>query len=232
MGDYHDCHVGTPNDHTLLVFLACGVALALAVQLARREPPVNTSAAPVISKPASDARAQSQAALGTAQAEANAVVDALIGLPASPESSDGVPTFDVARIDTLGRSRHRGPGGAGRNGGTARNGEVHDRAVADKSGQFVLVPPKLPCRHLRPDAALESAGWHGGHLHTARDGGAGAEIYRGGRSWHWSRQTNPPSSLCRNRARQSRPARWSWRRSRSRRGGKFHVAARRVPARR
>jgi LysM repeat protein len=128
----------------LLVFLACGVALALAVQLARREPPVNTSAAPVISKPASDARAQSQAALGTAQAEANAVVDALIGLPASPESSDGVPTFDVARIDPSGEAVIAGRAAPGATVELLRNGEVHDRAVADKSGQFVLVPPKLP----------------------------------------------------------------------------------------
>ena len=128
----------------LLVFLACGAALALAVQLARREPPVNTSAAPVISKPASDARAQSQAALGTAQAEANAVVDALIGLPASPESSDGVPTFDVARIDPSGEAVIAGRAAPGATVELLRNGEVHDRAVADKSGQFVLVPPKLP----------------------------------------------------------------------------------------
>lgn len=128
----------------LLVFLACGAALALAVQLARREPPVNTSAAPVISKPASDARGQSQAALGTAQAEANAVVDALIGLPASPESSDGVPTFDVARIDPSGEAVIAGRAAPGATVELLRNGEVHDRAVADKSGQFVLVPPKLP----------------------------------------------------------------------------------------
>ena len=128
----------------LLVFLACGAALALAVQLARREPPVNTSAAPVISKPASDARGQSQAALGTAQAEANAVVDALIGLPASPESSDGVPTFDVARIEPSGEAVIAGRAAPGATVELLRNGEVHDRAVADKSGQFVLVPPKLP----------------------------------------------------------------------------------------
>src|SRR5258705_12926657 len=25
-----------------------------------------------------------------------------------------------------------------------RNGELHDRAVADQSGQFVMVPPRLP----------------------------------------------------------------------------------------
>src|SRR6186713_3481972 len=128
----------------LLVFLACGVALALAVQFARREPPVNTSAAPVISKPASDARGQSQAALGTAQAEANAVVDALIGLPASPESSDGVPTFDVARIEPSGEAVIAGRAAPGATVELLRNGEVHDRAVADQSGQFVMVVPRLP----------------------------------------------------------------------------------------
>src|SRR5215218_6490763 len=124
---------------------ACGVALFFAIQHIRREPPVDTGIAttsPAISKPASGA--QSDAPLGTAQAEANAVVDALVGLPVSPESNDGVPTFDVARIEPTGEAVIAGRAAPGATVELLRNGEVHDRAVADKSGQFVLVPPKLP----------------------------------------------------------------------------------------
>ena len=130
----------------ILAFVACGVALAFAIQHVR-EPPADTLAAttaPMISKPASDAREQSPAPLATAQAEANAVVDALIGSPPPPESGDGVPTFDVARIEPTGEAVIAGRAAPGATVELLRDGEVHDRAVADKSGQFVIVPPKLP----------------------------------------------------------------------------------------
>jgi nucleoid-associated protein YgaU len=130
-----------------LAFAACGVALALTIQHIRREPTVDTGTAtiaPSISKPASDARGQSSAPLATAKAEANAVVDALIGQPPSPESSDGVPTFDVARIEPTGEAVIAGRAVPGATVELLRNGEVHDRAVADQSGQFVIIAPPLP----------------------------------------------------------------------------------------
>ena len=125
-----------------LAFLACGAALALAIQHARRELPVDTSAAttaPAMSKPEAG-----PAPLARTQAEANAIVDALIGSPPSPESSDGVPTFDVASIQPTGETVIAGRAAPGATVELLRDGEVHDRAVADKSGQFVIVPPKLP----------------------------------------------------------------------------------------
>jgi nucleoid-associated protein YgaU len=125
-----------------LAFLACGAALALAIQHARRELPVDTSAAttaPAMSKPEA-----SPAPLAKTQAEANAIVDSLIGPPPSPESSDGVPTFDVASIEPTGETVIAGRAAPGATVELLRDGEVHDRAVADKSGQFVIVPPKLP----------------------------------------------------------------------------------------
>jgi nucleoid-associated protein YgaU len=127
----------------ILAFAACGVALAFAIQHARREPPADTGAASTataISKPAE----QSPAPLARAQAEANAVVDALIGSPPSPESGNGVPTFDVASIEPTGEAVIAGRAAPGATVELLRDGEVHDRAVADKSGQFVIVPPKLP----------------------------------------------------------------------------------------
>jgi nucleoid-associated protein YgaU len=131
----------------ILAFVACGVAITFAIQHARREPSVDTSAAPTtpaISKPASDAREQSVASLAKAKSEANAVVDALIGSPPSPESGNGVPTFDVASIEPTGEAVIAGRAAPGATVELLRDGEVHDRAVADKSGQFVIVPPKLP----------------------------------------------------------------------------------------
>ncbi|MGQ0687095.1 LysM peptidoglycan-binding domain-containing protein [Bradyrhizobium sp.] len=71
-------------------------------------------------------------------------MDALIGSRPPPESGDGVPTFDVARIQPTGEAVVAGRAAPGATVELLRDGEVHDRAVADKSGQFVMVPPKLP----------------------------------------------------------------------------------------
>jgi nucleoid-associated protein YgaU len=127
-----------------LVFLACGVALALTFQYGRRQQAVDTSATPAMSKSASETREQSPAPLAKAQEETKAVVDALIGKPPAPESNDGIPTFDVASIEPTGETVVAGRAVPGATVELLRDGEVHDRAVADKSGQFVMVPPKLP----------------------------------------------------------------------------------------
>ena len=127
-----------------LVFLACGVALVLAIQYSRQKPAADTGAAPAMSKSASDGREQSFAPLARVQEETKAVVDALIGKPPAPESNDGVPTFDVASIEPTGETVVAGRAVPGATVELLRDGEVHDRAVADKSGQFVIVPPKLP----------------------------------------------------------------------------------------
>lgn len=128
----------------LAVVLAGGVVFA--VQYVRREPAaeaVATMAAPAVSNPASETREQS-AALAKAKSETNAVVDGLIGSPPPAESNDGVPTFDVARIEPSGEAVIAGRAAPGATVELLRDGEVHDRAVADASGQFVIVPPKLP----------------------------------------------------------------------------------------
>jgi len=96
---------------------------------------------PATSKAAPDTRV---APLTTAKAEANAIVDALTGSPPPPENSDGVPTFDVARIEPTGEAVIAGRAAPGATVELLRDGEVHDRAVADQSGQFVIVPPRLP----------------------------------------------------------------------------------------
>src|SRR6267378_6704133 len=126
---------------------ACGVALVFAIQHVRREPPVDTktaATAPAVSKPASGARDQVPAALAAAQAEANAMAAALAGSPPPPDSGDGVPAFDIARIEPTGEAVIAGRATPGAMVELLRNGELHDRAVADQSGQFAMVPPRLP----------------------------------------------------------------------------------------
>jgi nucleoid-associated protein YgaU len=130
-----------------MAFAACGIALVFAIQHVRRELPVDTkaaTAAPAVSKPASGARDQGSAALAAAQAKADAVAAALAGSPVPPDSGDGVATFDVARIEPTGDAVIAGQAKPGATVELLRNGEVHDRVVADQSGQFVMVPPRLP----------------------------------------------------------------------------------------
>src|SRR6476646_6840333 len=131
----------------LAVAAACGVSLALAIQHFRRRPPVDTKAAlaaPAVSKPASDTRDQDPAAVAAAQATTNAVAAALAGPPIPPDSGDGVPAFDVARIEPTGEAVIAGRATPGATVELLRNGELHDRAVADQSGQFLMVPPRFP----------------------------------------------------------------------------------------
>lgn len=123
---------------------ACGMALFFAIQHVRREPPVDIKAAtatPASSRPASDAPDQDPAALTAAQANANAMAAAL-AVP--PDNGDGVPAFDIARIEPTGEAVIAGRATPGATVELLRNGELHDRAVADTSGQFVMVPPRLP----------------------------------------------------------------------------------------
>ena len=129
-----------------MAFVAA-MALVFAIQHVRREPPVDIKAAtdvPAVPKPASGAQDQGQAALAAAQAKANAEVAALAGSPLPPDSDDGLPGFDIARIEPTGEAVIAGRATPGATVELLRNGELHDSAVADQSGQFVMVPPRLP----------------------------------------------------------------------------------------
>jgi len=133
------------NRMVLLAFVAAsGIPL---VQHFRGEPPGDNKAATAASagsKPASGARDQDPAALAAAQAKADAVAAGLAGSPVPPDSEDGVPAFDVARIEPTGEAVIAGRATPGATVELLRDGVLHDRAVADQSGQFVMVPPRLP----------------------------------------------------------------------------------------
>jgi nucleoid-associated protein YgaU len=131
----------------LALVAACGAALVLGITHVRRKPPVETrtaTAAPAVSPSASGARDEGSAALATAQAEANAVAAAPAVSLRSPDTDESVPVFDIARIERTGDAVIAGRAAPGAIVELLRNGERHDRAVADQSGQFVMVPPRLP----------------------------------------------------------------------------------------
>jgi nucleoid-associated protein YgaU len=61
-----------------------------------------------------------------------------------PDTDESVPVFDIARIERTGDAVIAGRAAPGAIVELLRDGERHDRAVADQSGQFVMVPPRLP----------------------------------------------------------------------------------------
>jgi nucleoid-associated protein YgaU len=79
-----------------------------------------------------------------AQAEANAVAVAPALSPRAPDTDKTEPAFDIARIEPTGDAVIAGRAEPGAIVELLRNGEHHDQAVADQSGQFVMVPPRLP----------------------------------------------------------------------------------------
>ena len=89
---------------------------------------------------------------------------ALAVSPGSPETDQFVLVFDVARIEPTGDAVIAGRAAPGAIVELLRNGEQHDRAVADQSGQFVMVPPRLPrgnyeltLRSRQPDGRQETS---------------------------------------------------------------------------
>jgi LysM repeat protein len=135
------------------VVVAGGTALVFAIQHSRREPPADSktaTATPAVPQPAP--------ALAAAQAEVGAVATALTGSRSRPDSGDGAPAFDIVRIEPTGEAVIAGQATPGATVELLRNGEVHDRVVADQAGQFAMVPPRLPAgtydltlRAKRPD---------------------------------------------------------------------------------
>ena len=132
---------------SLALVAACGAALAFGITHVWREPPIETraaTAAPEVSPPASGAPDKGSTALATLQAEANATAAALAAPPRAPDTDESLPAFDIARIERTGDAVIAGTATPGAVVELLRNGEPHDRTVADRSGQFVMVPPRLP----------------------------------------------------------------------------------------
>ena len=131
----------------LAAVAACSAALVFGTTDVLHEPPVETSAttaAPTVSPSASSDRDESSAALATTQAEANAVASELDVSPRSPVDDDSVPVFDIARIERTGDAVIAGRAAPDAIVELLGSGERLDRVVADRSGQFVMVPPRLP----------------------------------------------------------------------------------------
>ena len=132
-----------------LVALVAGCVAALVSDVAhvRREPARETSAATAAStpsQPASGTRDESPPAFAAAKAHAAAVAAEPAGSLGSPVTDQSVPAFDIARIERTGEAVIAGRAVPGATVDLLRNGEPLGGAVADPSGQFVMILPRLP----------------------------------------------------------------------------------------
>jgi nucleoid-associated protein YgaU len=121
-----------------------GVALVFALQRGWREQPAGTKTVAATTEPAMPATATPEQSVAAARAQATALVSALAGSPPPAGDADGLPAFDIARIEPSGEAVIAGRATPGATVELLRNGEVHDRVVADPSGQFAMVPPRFP----------------------------------------------------------------------------------------
>jgi len=84
-------------------------------------------------------------ALASVNADSGTVATAsAVTRDASTRGEKFVPAFDIARIEPTGDAVIAGSAAPGARVELLRNGEVHDRAIADQSGNFVMVLARLP----------------------------------------------------------------------------------------
>ena len=129
------------------IVAGCGVALVFDVTHLRRESAPETraptTAASTLLQPTSSARDERSPALAAADTQA-AAVEGLAASSRSPAAAESVPVFDVARIERTGEAVIAGRAAPGATVDLLRNGERLDGAVADSSGQFAMIIPRLP----------------------------------------------------------------------------------------
>jgi nucleoid-associated protein YgaU len=132
---------------SVALLAACGAALVFAITHVPRARPVETSAAtaaPTLLPPASSDRDERTGALAAVQAEANSLAKELAISPTPQVTDESVPVFDIARIEPTGEAVIAGRAAPGAIVELLRSGEHLDETVAGRSGQFVMVPARLP----------------------------------------------------------------------------------------
>jgi nucleoid-associated protein YgaU len=122
---------------------ACSAALVFGV---KREEMLETGPVTAMTRPSETApsvRNESSSTLAASEPKVAALTDELGGVPGVLATDESVPSFDIARLEGA-DAVIAGRAAPGAIVDLLRDGERLDRAVADASGQFVMVPPRLP----------------------------------------------------------------------------------------
>jgi LysM repeat protein len=99
--------------------------------------------APAASQPAAVPHDQEPSKLAAVQSETDRL-SAALDSSTPPDHGAATPEFDVASIQPTGEAVIAGRAAPGATVELLRNGELHDRAVADQAGLFVMIPRPLP----------------------------------------------------------------------------------------
>jgi len=119
---------------------ACSAALVFGV---KREEMLETVPVTAMSEPMPSVRNERSPTLAATEPKVAALSDELGGLPGVLATDQSVPSFDIARLEGA-DAVIAGTAAPGAIVDLLRDGERLDRAVADASGQFVMLPPRLP----------------------------------------------------------------------------------------
>ena len=133
---------------TASVFVAaCSAALIFGVTRVQHGEPleaviVTNSTSPLQLAP--DVSSEGSTVPAANAGEVAAIASELAGPPGGLAREQSVPYFDVVRTERTGEAVIAGRAAPGAIVDLMREGERLDRAVADESGDFVMVPPRLP----------------------------------------------------------------------------------------
>jgi hypothetical protein len=182
---------------------ACSAALVFGVTRVQHEERLEAGTVIPTTTPSQTApvvRGVGAPALAATPAEAAAIADELAGPPSTLATDQSVPSFDVARTEGTGDAVIAGRAAPGAIVDLLRDGERLDRAVADASGQFVMVPPHLPAGSYEltlnarlPDGTVASS--KQGVKVTVNDVGASSGAAQSGAEYvpENASRTRPPS---------------------------------------
>jgi nucleoid-associated protein YgaU len=124
--------------------VAAGAVTAL-MSAPQATPAVRGDAPPAATEtPPARTATQAPIALAAAGPDPAAIAAELAGSSDAPGKDQSLPSFDIARVEADGDAVIAGRAPPGATVDLMRGGERLDRAVADASGEFTMVPPRLP----------------------------------------------------------------------------------------
>ena len=122
-----------------------GDAVTATTSAPHAAPAVRSDATPATTEaPLARAATQAPTALAVAEANPAAIAAELSGPPEAAGKDQSSLAIDIVRVEAGGDAVIAGRAAPDASVDLLRGGERLDRAVADASGQFVMVPPRLP----------------------------------------------------------------------------------------
>lgn len=181
-------------------------AVSAAVSAPQAAPAIrNDAPASATETPPARTATQTLTSLAAALPDPAAIGAELAGPPDAAGKDRSSPSFDIARVEADGDAVIAGRAPPGATVDLMRGGERLDRAVADASGEFTMVPPRLPAGSYEltlsatlPDGTVKSSK-HGASV-TVNDPEPSARAAQSRAEYIPQTASQPPSSELRSPA--------------------------------